>query len=193
MTAHCAHHCHHGCPDAAPAGRATDLLRDEHVVILRGLGRLRALVDAPELDGHEAVRLVHALCVFTDECHHAKEERALFPELEAAGLPRAGGPLGCMLHEHSEGRELLVELRALGAALESRDSAPAPAPFRVAARRYADLIERHIAKENGVLFPMADRLLDADADARVRAAFARFEEEQIGPGRHECVASVLEA
>jgi hemerythrin-like domain-containing protein len=49
--------------------------------------------------------------IFADRCHHGKEEDCLFPLLERKGLPREGGPIGVMLHEHGQGRELIQKMR----------------------------------------------------------------------------------
>ena len=46
---------------------------------------------------------------FADEYNHRKEEGALFPALEEAGLPPQG-PVAVMLYEHSEGRKLLKQI-----------------------------------------------------------------------------------
>jgi hemerythrin-like domain-containing protein len=84
----------------------------------------------------------------------------------AAGAPAEGGPIAVMLEEHAAGRALI---RAMGA--------DAPASQAEAARRYAELLRRHIEKENDVLFPLADALLDdADQDG-VGRAFADLDAE----------------
>ena len=49
---------------------------------------------------------------FVDGCHHKKEEGALFPAMQAAGIPGEGGPVGVMLTEHEEGRQLTSLMRA---------------------------------------------------------------------------------
>ena len=61
----------------------TDVLRDEHTIILRGLDLLEAAADRPEggaapPDGwwEEVLGWLRA---FADRNHHAKEEDLLFP------------------------------------------------------------------------------------------------------------------
>ena len=141
---------------------ATAVLRDEHRVILKALDVLEAAADRLAVDMPVPASAWAALldwCVaFADARHHAKEERLLFPALEAVGLPRAGGPIGVMLEEHEIGRGLV------------RDMREGPADVRAArARRYVDLLRAHIDKENDVLFELADALLDgARAEALVR-------------------------
>jgi hemerythrin-like domain-containing protein len=41
--------------------------------------------------------------VTAEPCHHAKEEKDLFPRMEGRGLPRQQGPLAVMLVEHELG------------------------------------------------------------------------------------------
>ena len=143
---------------------ATDILRDEHCVILDWLGRLE--VAAARLEAGETLpeaqwtTLLDWLHSFADERHHAKEENALFPAMIAAGLPARGGPIDVMLEEHAEGRTLLAEM------------AGGPATGRpAAARRYVRLLREHIDKENQVLFPLADAVLEDAAQATLLRDF----------------------
>ena len=108
---------------------ATEILRNEHRVILRAIDLLDR--GAGELErGHapseawwQALR--QWFSAFADRNHHAKEEQHLFPALARAGVPVAGGPITVMLEEHADGRRLIAEM-------DVRDP-----PRRVAAaRRY---------------------------------------------------------
>jgi hemerythrin-like domain-containing protein len=95
---------------------ATQILMDEHRVIERVLGALEAV--AARMSSGASVRAEFFLeaadfiAGFADGCHHRKEEGVLFPALEAAGIPRAGGPVGVMLAEHEEARAITRGLRA---------------------------------------------------------------------------------
>ncbi len=149
----------------------TDILRDEHILILRALeimesagGRLERGA-APAEDWWR--ELISWLRAFADRNHHAKEERALFPALARAGVPDGpGGPIGVMLEEHVEGRALI-------AALEASDAAA-----RVAsARRYVALLRSHIEKENTVLFPLAEAMLEEDARRALGREFDALADE----------------
>ncbi|MFW6067470.1 MAG: hemerythrin domain-containing protein [Myxococcota bacterium] len=147
----------------------TDILRREHDLITRALDVLRGVSDAPDAPGaqHAAERLVAFFRDFADGAHHAREEGALFPALQSRGLPREGGPVGCMLREHDEGRRLVGHMaRCVEVGLVDRESREA---FREAARDYAILLGQHIFKENHVLFDMADRVLPPELAARLGA------------------------
>ena len=149
----------------------TDVLRDEHRVILRALRLLDAGTD--RLAGGGALpanwweRVIQWFRAFADRNHHAKEERYLFPALAKAGVPAEGGPVAVMLAEHAEGRELIGAMR-------DEDTAP-----RVdAARRYVRLLGDHIDKENGVLFPLAEAVLEPHARQALLREFETVEAEQ---------------
>jgi hemerythrin-like domain-containing protein len=110
---------------------------------------------------------------FADGCHHAKEEDVLFPLLELRGIPRQGGPIGCMLHEHDLGRQCVAKMSAA-------ISAGNPEAFADAAESYVTLLRQHIFKEDHVLFHMADMFLTPEDDA---GAVARFKNTEIEPAR----------
>ncbi|MFU2207251.1 hemerythrin domain-containing protein [Solidesulfovibrio sp. C21] len=169
---------------------ATDDLRAEHKGILRMLDVMRALTTRIEAGGtiptSELTGILDFLKIFTDKCHHGKGEDILFPALEGAGMPREGGPIGVMLHEHALGRELI---RDMDAALAGNAG---PRSFVAPVLDYIELLTQHIAKENNVLFPMAERLLGTPALTAMHEAFERLEEERIGPGRHEAFHRLLD-
>jgi len=166
--------------------KATDTLKHEHVVIGRALKVLAALAARIETGDVPPEQDVGGLLAFftdfADGCHHVKEETILFPALETAGLSRGRGPLAAMLDQHERGRRLVAALRAAAPAL-ARDDA-ARGRFAAAARDYVSLLEQHITIENEVLFPGADRMLAADRDAEISAAFDRHEEVEMGPDVH---------
>jgi len=142
---------------------ATQALREEHAVILRALVLLEvaaARLDAgPPAADSWWTELIEWLRSFADQHHHGKEELCLFPALTQAGVPAAGGPVGVMVAEHAEGRALL---RAI---TESRGEERAEA-----ARAYVRLLRDHIDKENGVLFPLADAILDSQDQQQLARA-----------------------
>jgi hemerythrin-like domain-containing protein len=165
--------------------RPTDALREEHEKILTALRVLAAIADrdGPFPSDHVA-QLVAFFRGFADRCHHAKEEAALFPALEARGVPRQGGPIGVMLQEHEEGRALVGDI-AEAAAEGDR------ARFVQEVRVFVDLLGGHIQKENQILFRMADRVLDDADDRRIQGLFALYDVGQLGPGEREHLLASL--
>jgi hemerythrin-like domain-containing protein len=74
-----------------------------------------------------------------------------------------------MLEEHTEGRAL-IRVMAEGQADRRTE----------AAQRYVHLLRDHIDKENGVLLPLTEAVLDAQAQLLVARGFEKVEAEQ-GP------------
>jgi hemerythrin-like domain-containing protein len=168
--------------------KATDELKREHQGIELMLNILQAV--STRLDQGQQVAPDHLsgimefLTVFVDKCHHGKEEDFLFPALEAAGVPREGGPIGVMLKEHEQGRELVARLKD-ALADDKSEGASTGAEIQAIVGEYMALLSQHIVKENTVLFPMADEKLDANSDIELVQAFDRLEKERIGVGKHE--------
>jgi hemerythrin-like domain-containing protein len=104
--------------------------------------------------------------------------------MEKAGIPKTGGPLGVMLHEHVEGRGYVKAMSEALAGVKKGDRRAA-ALFAENARNYGALLSQHIAKEDHILYPMADARLTAAQQSELAACFADVEENVIGPGRHE--------
>jgi hemerythrin-like domain-containing protein len=176
--------------------RPTEVLRREHDYIQRALDTLVAAAERAEagqpVARAEVDQLVDFFRRFMDRCHHAKEENALFPALEARGLSRRGGPLAVMMYEHELGRELLRSIE--DAAPGCNGDAAARSRFAGAARAYRGMLGAHIHKENEILFRMAESVLDDEADTRILGLFARIDSDVLGPGEHDrLLARVAEA
>ena len=139
-------------------------LKAEHQVILRVIRVLGTLMDRFEGSGEfpesPLARCVEFLRLFADACHHGKEEDLLFPILESRGIPREGGPIGVMLHEHQVARQLTKEMSDALALFRSGVAA-AKRDFCQAARSYIDLLTNHIFKEDNILFNMGARVMGA--------------------------------
>jgi hemerythrin-like domain-containing protein len=171
--------CHGGAHEQPQFERATEALSAEHRVIETVLDALEKLVEAGESSAPADWRkALDFLRNFADKCHHLKEENLFFPALEEHGIPREGGPIGMMLAEHSEGRGYV---RAMAAALEAVDR---EVLTRVAAA-YIRLLRQHIAKEDEVLFQMADSVLSAEEQQRLLRDVEEHELKEIGVGFHE--------
>jgi len=159
---------------------ATRILREEHDVILRGLSVLSVMAaagDRGELPpAQDASDIVEFIRKFSDALHHHKEEGLLFPVMERAGFPRDGGPVGVMLAEHEEGRRLVS--RAEAALAETGSPADAAKAFGRAAGEFVVLMRNHIAKENDILFNIADQRIEEAAAAALDMDFAEAVEAQ---------------
>jgi len=167
---------------------ATEMLKKEHRVIERVLASLE--VAAGRLNAGEPVSpgifimAADFIKGFADGCHHRKEEGVLFPAMQAAGIPREGGPIGVMLAEHEQGRRLTEGMRAAAERLGAGETGASEAVVHNALQ-YVALLRGHIAKEDNILFAMADRVIGGAAQAEVSAAFDHVEQEETGQGAHE--------
>ena len=168
--------------------KPTEILRSEHRVIEQVLNCLEAMVrqakSAGRLDRQPAHDAVAFFRNFADRCHHGKEEDHLFPALEAAGLPREGGPTGVMLHEHELGR---AHVRGMDENIEAATDGDAAAlrQFISHAEGYVAVLREHIYKEDHVLFPLADRTLNDEKQQWLLTEFRRVEADEMGVGTHE--------
>ncbi|HZD54712.1 MAG TPA: hemerythrin domain-containing protein [Candidatus Aquicultoraceae bacterium] len=175
--------------------KSTEVLKEEHggvKTMLAILGKVSdRLGSAKAVPADDLDRILEFLQVFVDRCHHAKEEDFLFPALERTGMPREGGPIGELLSEHVQGRELIRGMReaADGCRRGDRDAAER---FAFHARGYAELLLAHIEKEDEILYPLADRQLDVATDRTLVEEFERVEEERVGHGKHEEFHRLLE-
>src|SRR6266702_6076825 len=95
---------------------------------------------------------------YADRFHHAKEEDVLFEALVKNGMPREHSPIAAMLMEHDQGRAFVKAMET--AALEALDRQPGREQIIADnALAYAALLREHIAKEDEILYPLAERVL----------------------------------
>jgi hemerythrin-like domain-containing protein len=169
--------------------KAIDDLMHEHGAIFEALQVLKGIATRLEKGGPveegDISDILGFLKLFADRCHHAKEEEVLFPALAKAGLSEDDGPLRVYLSEHVRGRELLRAMES--ASFPKLD----PARFSAAVHGYIELLEKHIRKENTMLFPMTQKLLSAHQLEEIARTFDDFENSVIGEGRHEELHALL--
>ena len=161
---------------------ATQILRQEHETILEMIGSLEVAVHRLEQGEAIPVEILNDFSefftLFADRRHHGKEEDLLFPAMERKGVPRSGGPLGCMLTEHDEGRGYIRAMKedAVGCA---QGEGAARNRWTNAARGYATLLRNHIWKENEILFQIAERILPAEEQAELARKFAKVQQDKL--------------
>jgi hemerythrin-like domain-containing protein len=176
----------------------THTLIEEHRLILRMIGLLER--NAPltaegryrnyrfYLDGIDFIRN------YADRFHHAKEEDILFEALVANGMPRENSPVAAMLMEHDHGRAFVKAMEAAAAAAASGR----PGQDRIIAENalgYAALLREHIAKENEILYPLAERIIPEEKREAITAGYALAETRtpEDFTGRYEAIVAGYEA
>lgn len=164
----------------------TQVLVDEHKAIKEMLKVVEAvnnkLESGEKVEPSDLEAIVDFIQGFADACHHRKEEGALFPAMEDAGIQRQGGPIGVMLQEHEQGRGYA---RAMKEAIKHIDEPSYVEKFVENAKEYIGLLEQHIVKEDDILYPMAERYISGEEMSRLETEFDRVEREETGEGLHE--------
>ena len=130
---------HHNCLEE---------LRADHEKILAELERLEA---DPQGYAKEFLEFTENFA----EPHHRKEEEVLFPELEKKGIAKEGGPIGVMLLEHEIKRD---HVRKLQRAIDENNESQ----IRENGLAIIALLRDHINKENNILYPMAENVLNKE-------------------------------
>lgn len=169
--------------------KAIDDLLHEHVAIMDALRVLTGIAGKLEngrpTEEGDISDMLGFLKLFADRCHHGKEEGLLFPLLVMAGLSTEEGPIRVLLSEHARGRELI---RAMESASFPKLNA---GRFAAAVHGYVELLGSHIAKENTIVFPMAEKMLSPHQLDEIGNAFDDYEASIIGVGRHQELHTLL--
>jgi hemerythrin-like domain-containing protein len=174
---------------------ATENLKKEHQVIIRMITVL--IVASDKLEKGQDVspnvfeNALDFIKTFADRCHHGKEEDALFLVFGERGIPKHGGPIAVMLMEHEQGRLYVKGLTEALAKYKSGDKT-AKSAIVENARGYADLLDRHIYKEDNILYPMGDKVLSESDNEKLLEKFEKIEKEIIGEGKHEYYLHMIE-
>jgi hemerythrin-like domain-containing protein len=149
---------------------AFGVLVDEHRIIAKVLRAIEtaAALDVPLSFYERAVAFgVH----FIDGCHHAKEERKLYPYLKQRGMPREYGPLGVAFEEHDASRAYLQSMQALVAAGDVSG-------LRPVSLSYVASMREHMTIEDEVLFPLGRAMLTSAEIGVICASHAEVAQPQ---------------
>jgi len=164
-----------------------EVLREEHEAIELLLSAVEGMAGHvhrggayPRKDVESALTIVTE---FADKCHHAKEERTLFPALSKAS-PQVGAELARRLtSDHITFRKLVGTMKEQTAKGETDEKVRALLVKNL--DTFARLLREHIRIENAQLLPEVERSIPEAERARLAAEFERIEAEEIGAGVHE--------
>ncbi len=147
----------------------TQELRDEHDLILEWVDLIEELARRSGGSFEESPLAAHYpvvdefLGTYSDAFHHAKEEDILFGILER--VITHCGPIPVMLREHEIGRALRSRM---GEAFRGRDLEG----LLAASLDFCELLTQHIAKENNILYPMAEQAIPDEERLSIQEAYA---------------------
>ncbi|PJE81097.1 cation-binding protein [Candidatus Pacearchaeota archaeon CG10_big_fil_rev_8_21_14_0_10_32_42] len=135
------------------------ILSDEHKKILRLIDALNEKSDELQsgkmIDKEFFLRAIDFIRGYADKFHHAKEEDILFKEMckEDAQKNMHCNPIDMMLYEHDQGRNFV---RGMEEGIKENNKVK----IFENAKGYVNLLREHIYKEDNILYPMADEVLN---------------------------------
>ncbi len=170
-----------------------DLVREHNaiIVMLSIMDKIASIIrDNKDVEFEDIEKITDFLITFADKCHHGKEERVLFPELVRVGVANENGPVGVMLYEHEMGRRFISEI-VTGVEKFKEGYFGSLLLISQGFSNYTFLLRNHINKENNILFPMADRVLDMQKQSDIEERFRIIEKEFVGEEVHEKYLNLL--
>ena len=175
--------------------KATDLLKDEHRLIERALAAL-ATANA-QLEQGDPVRpglflgMVEFLEGFVHSFHYRREEGVLFTAMERAGATRTTGPLGAAMLEHETSRTSARAIRSCAERWEAGDDS-ARDDLADETRRLVSMLKQHIAREDQLIFPMAEDMIPQRDHFQLLDDLMQLEPEGQGQEFFEALVAALE-
>lgn len=164
------------------------VLKDEHEIIKGGLDVLELLSKADkEFQVSDVKGVLGFFKEFADDCHHAKEERLLFPIAEKRGIRKEKGPIGIMLAEHEASRRIRKIMLETTTHFDKDLN-----KFKENANNFLILLRNHIDKEDNKFFPMIDSVLNEKDREELLEGFEQVEKET-GEGVHEKYHKLIES
>ncbi len=160
---------------------ATENLKNDHVNILRLIDIMEKMAITSDTCVTNMETVVKVIKNYADGFHHYKEENLFFPMMVTKGYSKEQGPIAVMLHEHTQGRNYVQGMTKAIAAFKEGDKATLETIYENM-KGYIMLLRSHIAKENNVLFRMADNVLSENNQQELLIAFEKLEKSTVSGG-----------
>ena len=160
---------------------ATKNLENDHVNILRLITVMEKIILVKSTNTEHFEKSVNLIKCYADGFHHAKEENLLFPMMVKKGYSIEQGPIAVMLHDHIQGRDYVKGMTE-GIAEFKTGNDTVLSQIYENMQGYIILLRSHIAKENNVLFRMADNALSENDQQELLEEFAKVENEGVCGG-----------
>lgn len=173
-----------------------ELMVEEHRNIKRMLKVVRKacnnILHGNDIPYEDFEKMIDFIKNYADAHHHGKEEKFLFKEMETR-LGNAGSQLvrHGMLVEHDLGRLYISELKE---SLERTKSGEEESKLDIIANAvgYANLLSRHIDKEDSVVYTFAERKLPKYIIDDINAQAEIFEQTAQTQGTQSYYIKLLE-
>ncbi|OGX25412.1 MAG: hypothetical protein A3J51_04305 [Omnitrophica WOR_2 bacterium RIFCSPHIGHO2_02_FULL_45_21] len=158
-----------------PASHPLTICKDEHKIIKRNLKRLGRILEKLKAAGSfdkvkKEIDTLKELSHFflETEKHHQREEKALFPRLEAHGIVE---PPQIFKEDHLEFMAKKKTLNEIAMAQDKKDFRKFVELLSPVIEFLTKNLEEHIYKEDNILYPMAYETLEKEEWLEVRKKF----------------------
>jgi len=169
---------------------ATKKLENDHVNILRLIDIMEKMILVKSTNTVHFEKTVSLIKSYADDFHHAKEETLLFPMMVKKGYSIEQGPIAVMLHDHVQGRNYVKSMTD-GIESYKKGNEAALSKIYENMQGYIILLRSHIAKENNVLFRMADNALSENDQQELLEEFAKIEKKGVCGGvLTDCITAI---
>ncbi len=165
------------------------IMVDEHTNIRRMLKVIRQVsyrvMTLGEFDIEDVTSIIDFVRIYADKHHHGKEEDILFETMnkELEKLSKSGAITG-MYIEHDSGRLFMINLEK---AVKSYEEGSDEARLDIIANAicYADLLDRHIEKENTAMYKFAENMLKDSSKSYIEDECKKIEDQATESGLQE--------
>lgn len=172
------------------------IMVEEHENIRRMLKVVRSIsyeiMTLGEFDIEDIDDIIDFIRTYADSHHHGKEEDILFKTMdEKIEKLRQAGSITGMYIEHDLGR---LYIQSLEKAIKEYDNGSDQARMDIIANAigYANLLDRHIEKENVAMYKFAENMLTDEDKAYIEAEAGKLEEEAKEQGLQAKYINILE-
>ncbi|MGO1468423.1 MAG: hemerythrin domain-containing protein [Tissierella sp.] len=176
--------------------KSIEIMVNEHENIRRMLKVVRGLsyqvMTLGEFHIEDVDKIIDFIRTYADRHHHGKEEDILFKTMnEKIDRLRKAGSITGMYIEHDLGRLYMTDLEA---AVKDYNEGSDEARLDIIANAigYANLLERHIEKENMAMYRFAETMLEDEDKKYIEKEAEKIEIEAKEKGLQEKYIKLLE-
>lgn len=174
---------------------AVDLMKEEHGYIKRGLQIIRkmsiSILESGEVCYEDFKNMIEFIRNYADKHHHNKEESILFKKMQEQIGEMVKAPLSGMFIEHDLGRLFISNLELALQRVKDGDN-DSRVDIIANAIGYADLLNRHIDKEDKAIYSFARRALSVEALEDVNDACSAVEKSAEEKNIQDTYIKILE-